>query len=276
MNDTVGIIGYGNMGMAIAERLKTGYALIVFDKDKEKLKAAKGVTIAKNITELLSKSDALILAVKPQDFDPVLREMKGKVEENLVISIAAGISTGNIEKVLGDVRLIRAMPNLGAKIGESVTCVCKGRFADDSDLEFADELFGQIGCTRNIDESMMDAATAISGSGPGYIFDYLDKEKIDPKNIPEHTRFTLRMRLEKAAEAVGFNREDAVFLATNTANACMIVVAKVGIPAAELRSQVASKGGTTEAGLAVINKGGTWEEAAQAALKRAKELSKGN
>ncbi|MCX5705314.1 MAG: pyrroline-5-carboxylate reductase [Candidatus Omnitrophica bacterium] len=276
MNDTVGIIGFGNMGLAIAERLKSNYPLIVFDKDKEKLKVAKGITIAKNIAELLSKSVALILAVKPQDFAPVLREMKGKAQENLVISIAAGISTGNIEKALGDVRVIRSMPNLGAKIGESVTCVCKGRFADDSDLEFADELFGQIGCTRNIDESMMDAATAISGSGPGYIFDYLDKEKIDPKNIPEHTRFTLRMRLEKAAEAVGFNREDAVYLATNTANACMIVVAKVGISAAELRSQVASKGGTTEAGLAVINKGGTWEEAAQAALKRAKELSKGN
>jgi len=276
MNDTLGIIGYGNMGMAIAERLKADYALTVFDKDKDKLIAAKGVSVAKNISELLSRSDSLILAVKPQDFDPVLRELKGKVEDTLVISIAAGISTARIEKALGDVRLIRVMPNLGAKIGESVTCICKGRFADDSDLEFADELFGRIGCTRNIDESMMDAATAISGSGPGYIFDYLDKEKIDPKNIPEHTRFTLRMRLEKAAEAVGFDREDAVYLATNTANACMIVVAKVGIPAAQLRDQVASKGGTTEAGLAVINKGGTWEEAAQAALKRAKELSKGN
>jgi pyrroline-5-carboxylate reductase len=276
MNDTLGIIGYGNMGMAIAERLKADYALTVFDKDKDKLIAAKGVSVAKNISELLSRSDSLILAVKPQDFDPVLRELKGKVEDTLVISIAAGISTARIEKALGDVRLIRVMPNLGAKIGESVTCICKGRSADDSDLEFADELFGRIGCTRNIDESMMDAATAISGSGPGYIFDYLDKEKIDPKNIPEHTRFTLRMRLEKAAEAVGFDREDAVYLATNTANACMIVVAKVGIPAAQLRDQVASKGGTTEAGLAVINKGGTWEEAAQAALKRAKELSKGN
>lgn len=276
MNDTLGMIGYGNMGMAIAERLKADYALTVFDKDKDKLIAAKGVSVAKNISELLSKSDSLILAVKPQDFDPVLRELKGKVEDTLVISIAAGISTARIEKALGDVRLIRVMPNLGAKIGESVTCICKGRFADDSDLEFVDELFGRIGCTRNIDESMMDAATAISGSGPGYIFDYLDKEKIDPKNIPEHTRFTLRMRLEKAAEAVGFDREDAVYLATNTANACMIVVAKVGIPAAQLRDQVASKGGTTEAGLAVINKGGTWEEAAQAALKRAKELSKGN
>lgn len=276
MNDTLGMIGYGNMGMAIAERLKADYALTVFDKDKDKLIAAKGVSVAKNISELLSKSDSLILAVKPQDFDPVLRELKGKVEDTLVISIAAGISTARIEKALGDVRLIRVMPNLGAKIGESVTCICKGRFADDSDLEFVDELFGRIGCTRNIDESMMDAATAISGSGPGYIFDYLDKEKIDPKNIPEHTRFTLRMRLEKAAEAVGFDREDAVYLATNTANACMIVVAKVGIPAAQLRDQVASKGGTTEAGLAVINKGGSWEEAAQAALKRAKELSKGN
>lgn len=276
MNDTLGIIGYGNMGMAIAERLKTDYALTVFDRDKEKLIAVKGVSVAKNIAELVSKSDSLILAVKPQDFDPVLRELKGKVEDILVISIAAGISTARIEKALGDVRLIRVMPNLGAKIGESVTCICKGRFADDSDLEFVDELFGRLGCTRNIDESMMDAATAISGSGPGYIFDYLDKEKIDPKNIPEHTRFTLRMRLEKAAEAVGFDREDAVYLATNTANACMIVVAKVGIPAAQLRDQVASKGGTTEAGLAVINKGGTWEEAAQAALKRAKELSKGH
>jgi pyrroline-5-carboxylate reductase len=194
----------------------------------------------------------------------------------LIISIAAGISTAHIEKILGNIRVVRAMPNLGVKIRESVTCICKGIFASEADRGFADELFGRVGVTRVIEESMMDAATAISGSGPGYIFDYLDKEHIETLHIPEHTRHVLRMRLEKAAEEVGFSHDDAVFLAVNTANAAMNIISKAKLSPAELRSQVASKGGTTEAGLAVLNKGGTWEEAAQAALKRARELAKGN
>jgi len=120
----------------------------------------------------------------------------------------------------------------------------------------------------------MNAATAISGSGPGYVFYFIENNALDPKNIPEHSRHDMMRRLEKAAEALGFESEDASFLAANTVNASISLLKETGFKPEELRLQVSSKGGTTEAGLEVLRKGGSWEEAALFALKRAEELSK--
>jgi len=276
MNEKIGIIGFGNMGSAIAERINKDFKVCVFDKDKEKIRSASKVAVAKSNAEVVNSSDGVILAVKPQDFECVLREIKNLVKDKLVISIAAGISTKHIEKVLGNVRVIRVMPNVAAKIGESVTCICKGAFATEDDLSFANEFFYYIGVTKDLPEDMMDAATVISGSGPGYIFDFIEKNAIDPSNVPESARHDIMKRLERAAESVGFNLEDAAFLSASTANCSFNLLKKTKLPPAELKKQVASKGGTTEAGLEVLNNGGTWEEAAQAALKRAKELAKGN
>jgi pyrroline-5-carboxylate reductase len=276
MNEKIAVIGFGNMGSAIAERIKSDYKVSVFDKDKEKIKKADGVTVAQSFADALNGSEIVILAIKPQDFEQVLKEIRNLVKDKLVISIAAGISTKHIEKSLGNVRVIRVMPNVAAKIGESVTCVCKGAFATDDDLSFANELFYFIGVTKDLSEDMMDAATAISGSGPGYIFDFIEKSGFDPVNVPDHARHDIMRRLERAAESVGFSLEDAAFLSANTSSCSLNLLKITKLPPAELRIQVTSKGGTTEAGLGVLNKGGSWEEAAQAALKRAKELSKGN
>ena len=272
----IGIIGYGTMGSAIAQNLallKSEFIIFVFDKDKSKLTSASGVNIARDIKDLIVKSDTIILAVKPQDFDHLLREIKNLTRDKLVISIAAGISTKHIEKVLGEVRVIRAMPNLGAKIAESVTCLCKGTLATEEDLELAHELFYSLGAARSIDEAMMNAATAISGSGPAYIFHFIENSALDPDNIPEHARHDMMRRLEKAAEELGFSTEDAAFLAANTTNSTISLLHKTKLPAEELRKQVTSKGGTTEAALAVLAKGASWEEAARAAEKRASELT---
>lgn len=276
MNESIGIIGFGNMGSAIAQGLSKDFRIFVFDKDRSKTEGASAVTVCVSVADLLTKAKALILAVKPQDFDHLLREIRGNVADKLVISIAAGISTRHIEKAMGNVRVVRVMPNMGAKIGESVSCICRGTLSTEDDLAFTNELFNYIGFTKDLPEEMMDADTAISGSGPGYIFDFIDKNKLDPANIPEHARHDMMKRLERAAEGVGFSREDAAFLSANTANSAINVLKTARLPAAELRKQVASKGGTTEAGLSVLDKGGTWEEAAIAALKRARELSKGN
>jgi len=310
----IGIIGYGTMGSAIAQRLalqKNEFIIFVFDKDKSKLANLSGINAAREIKELLEKSGTLILAVKPQDFDHVLREIKSYSDnklirsaafkprhlergkntppsvsilskpqsldrgvEGLIISIAAGISTKHIEIILGKARVIRAMPSIGAKIAESVTCLCKGAFATDEDLDLAQQLFYYLGTTRIIDEGMMNAATAISGSGPAYIFYFIENSSLDPENIPEHARHDLMRRLEKAAEELGFSTEDAAFLAANTANASISLLHKTKLPAQELRKQVTSKGGTTEAALEILTQGGSWEEAARSALKRAEELAR--
>ncbi|MFA5095836.1 MAG: pyrroline-5-carboxylate reductase [Candidatus Omnitrophota bacterium] len=273
----IGIVGYGNMGAAIAQNLalqKEEFTLYIFDKDKSKLLNHPGVNIARDLKDLLEKCQILLLAVKPQDLDHLLKEMKRHSVDKLFISIAAGISTGHIENILGQARVIRVMPNIGAKIAESVSCLCKGVFATDEDLDLAQELFYFLGTTRVIDESMMNAATAISGSGPAYIFHFLENSALDPEEIPEHARHDMMRRLEKAGQELGFADEDAAFLAANTVNSSISLLHKTKFPPEELRKQVTSRGGTTEAALEILGKGGSWEDAARAALKRAEELAK--
>ncbi|MBN2831001.1 MAG: pyrroline-5-carboxylate reductase [Candidatus Omnitrophica bacterium] len=277
IRNKIGIIGMGNIGSVIARKLadETGeYSIFVFDKDKDKTKNVKLFTVAKDLISLVAGADTVILAVKPQDIDHLLKEIKNYIGEKLAISIAAGISTGYIQRLLGSIRVIRAMPNIAAKIAESVTCLCKGDFATESDIDFAKELFYYLGTVRSIDESLMNAATAISGSGPAYIFYFIENNAIDPKNIPEHARHDMMRRLEKAAQSLGFESEDASFLAANTVNASISLLKLTGLKPEELRVQVTSKGGTTEAGLEVLRKGGSWEDAALSAVKRAEELSK--
>jgi len=274
MAKSIGIIGFGNMGSAIAGQIKTKYAVSVFDKDSSKLKGLSGIKVAQGAKDLVDKAEVVLLAIKPQDFGAILKEIKNSVKDKLVISIAAGISTSRIEKALEKARVVRAMPNIGIKIGESVTCLSGGVSSSGDDLEFANELFSYLGVTRDIEEKMMNAATAISGSGPAYIFDFMESNSISSDNIPEHTRHDIMKRLERAAEAVGFNSDDANFLAANTGNASLFLLQKTGLSPKELREQVTSKGGTTEAALAVLHKGASWDDAAVAALKRAEELSK--
>ncbi|MBI4706987.1 MAG: pyrroline-5-carboxylate reductase [Candidatus Omnitrophica bacterium] len=269
----IGIIGFGNMGSVMAQNLRDYHEVFVFDKDKTKIQGLKGIAAVDNIKKLINFVDVVVLAIKPQDFENVLKGLKGLAQDKLIISIAAGVSTAHIEQVLGKIRVIRAMPNLGIKVGESVTCICKGKFSSFEDLEFAiEDFFCYFGVVKEIDEKMMNAATAISGSGPAYIFDFLEANQTDPKNIPEHTKQDLIKRLERAAESVNFSHDDAMFLAASTATGAL-ALAKI-YPPGDLKKQVTSKGGTTEAALKVLAAGGNWDEAAKAALKRAEELCK--
>jgi pyrroline-5-carboxylate reductase len=270
----IGIIGYGNMGSAIAGRIKSKYRVLVFDKDRTKTKDLKGIELTSSAQELVENTDVIILAVKPQDFDALLGEIKEYIKGKLVISIAAGIETEYIENTLRDAGVVRAMPNLGAKIGESVTCISRGRLATEKDLTFAEELFNCLGKTRKIEEEKMNAVTAVSGSGPGYIFYFMEVNSLDPVSMTAEVKNDIIEHLERAALGVGFSPEEAKFLAVSTTGSSIRLATMTNIPPAELKKQVASQGGTTEAGLKVLESGGSWEEAAQSALRRAEELSK--
>ena len=158
------------MGAAIGERIKTKYSVVVFDKFKDKTKNLSGIEVAEDCKDLVNKTEVIILAIKPQDFQAVLSEIKPFVKDKLIISIAAGKETGYIEKFLGKVRVIRVMPNIGAKIAKAESSLCQGKYAQAQDLNFAREIFDCIGKTWVIKEEMMNAATAISGSGPAYIY----------------------------------------------------------------------------------------------------------
>jgi pyrroline-5-carboxylate reductase len=272
MHNNIGIIGCGNMGSAICQRLKASFSLFAFDKDSAKTKNLSGLSVVKDVADLLNKSDAVILAVKPQDFDDLLNEIKSNIKNKLIISIAAGITTGYIEKIFGRVKVIRVMPNLPAKIGKGMSCLCKGKFSSESDLNFAKELFDKLGKTLILNEDMMDAATAISGSGPGYFYDL-----VEGKNLKEIKNYatTFATTLTASAESIGFLQPVARSLSKATCEGSIAYLEETKLSASEAKKQVVSKGGTTEAALEVLHKGGSLEEAVKAALKRAKELSKG-
>lgn len=270
----IGIIGYGNMGSAMVKRLKSKYQIYVFDKDENKTNNLAKIKVADSIVDLVKTVDTVILAVKPQDIAEVLNEIKDHAKDKLIISIAAGKPCEYIEKCLGRVKIIRAMPNIGVKIGKSETCLCSGRFTDAGDLNFAQKLFDYVGKTWKIEERMMDSATAISGSGPAYIYYDIELNKIDPYNIPEEKKQDYIKRLTKAAEKLGFKPTDAIDLATSTTATSLSLISVTKMPPSELKRQITSKGGTTEAALEILQKNGTWEEAAQAAKRRAEELSK--
>lgn len=268
----IGIIGFGNMGSAIAGRIKTKYRVFVFDKDKNKLTNLSGINITKNSADLVSKVDVITLAVKPQDVEALLKEIKDKVSNQLIISIAAGITTKYIENILGVARVIRVMPNIGAIVGQGISYICKGEFAKEKDLKLSINLFNFIGHTFIFSEDLMNAATAVGGSGPGfwgYLFDKKPKDEWDEYKsnyfIPE---------LTSAAKSVGFDEKTASLTANFVTIASISAAEALHITPGELTKKVASKGGTTEAGLEVLQHGGSLTDAVKAALKRAEELSR--
>ena len=275
---SIGIIGFGNMGASLAARFKSqADGICVYDKDSAKTEQALNIEAAKDITLLVGKSEVVILAVKPQDFGNLLLEIKNSIEGKLVISIAAGITTGYIEKYLGEVKVVRTMPNMPARIGKAMTCICKGRFAKETDLAYTKQLFESIGQTLVVDsEDMMDAATAISGSGPGYLFDMIERKKIDinDKDRLNQLEEEFTSDLARAAEKLGFGNQDAIKLASATTSGSIGLIASSGLSAKELVDQVASKGGTTEAALGVLHTEGSLEDAVIAARDRARELSR--
>lgn len=272
----IGVIGFGNMGQAIAEQLKSDHEIFCFDKDKTKTSNSGEIEVTANITELINKSEVVILAVKPQDFERLLKEIQPypHLLDKLFISIAAGISTHYIEKILGVARVVRVMPNLAVRVGEGVSCLCHGKYATVEDFDLAESLFRYMGQALVIEENKMDAATAISGSGPAFYFDIVEANSDIYKNNPEQLLKEFILSLMEAAEDIGFSHDEAVILTAGTGSAAQHLIMKTKLPLSELKKQITSKGGTTEAGLDVLHKTKSLLEAVRAAKKMAVELSK--
>lgn len=262
------------MGRAIGEQLSSKYQIYVFDKDKNKTANLTNINITDNVINLMSQVDIVILAIKPQDFDLALNEIRTYSRDKLIISIAAGITTDYIEKRLDRARVIRVMPNLPAKIGKGMICLCPGKSATQEDLNMTKHLFKNLGETLVLKEDMMNAATAISGSGPGYYFDIVESHQDDYKNNPDKLLKDFISSLIRAAESIGFSHKEATLLGITTGNASDYLLVKTKLSPAELKKQVVSKGGTTEAALEVLHRTGSLEESVKAALRRAEELSK--
>jgi len=253
----ISIIGAGNMGMIIASGIKE--RVLVSDSDISKLRNIKykNISIAHNNIDLTRQSNIIILAVKPQDIRGVLEEIKPYAKEKLIISIAAGVTTLFIEKILGKVRVIRVMPNMPAMVRKGISVISQGRFAKVEDFKIAGRIFSNLGEVVKVREKMMDAVTAVSGSGPAYyfLFTYL---------------------LAKAAETNGLKEDLALKLAKATFIGAAEIIKSKKLSIKELVKKVASKGGTTEAALKVFKQkklGAIIKKAVKSALYRSSNLT---
>jgi len=192
------------------------------------LKEDMGVNIVKNNTELLSLTNVIIIAVKPQIIRLILSELKDGVgQNNLIISIAAGITINNLEEGLPDfARVVRVMPNTPAMVMEAMSVISKGKNVTEDDLNVVRKIMGAIGKEIVLPEKMMDAVTALSGSGPAYVYSFIDA-------------------LISAGVREGLSRDVATELALQTVLGSAIMMKETRKKPSELVEMVTSPGGTT-------------------------------
>jgi len=264
--ETIGFIGSGNMAEAMINGvLKAGvyrpgkvYVSDVRAERVEYLREHYGVRTATDNADLASKVDVLILSVKPQNMKDALASIKGHVNGDvLVITIAAGIKTTLISSILGDVAIVRVMPNMPAWVDEAASVLYANEKARTK-VEKARLILLSVGKVVVVeDEGLLDAVTAVSGSGPAYFF-------------------LLMQEMITAATELGLSEEDAVSLVLQTAKGAALLAEKAageGDTPAQLSARVATPNGTTEAAFKVFQARG-FHEMVLAALRRAAERSR--
>jgi pyrroline-5-carboxylate reductase len=258
----IGFIGGGNMAEALIRGLvKEGKRDIIvsdpIDERRRYLENCYGVKTTPSNQEVVNLSDIIVIAVKPQNIKEVLEEIKDSVtEKHTVVSIAAGIPISLIQKYLKTDRLIRAMPNIAATVGEAITVLALCECLEMKIVAPVRDIFMSVGKVLTLPEHFMNFVTAISGSGPGFLC-YIIEEFIN------------------VATEFGFTEDIAKELIIQT----FIGTAKLldsGLPPDKIRYKVTSPGGTTAAGLKVLSDGTLakiLKETLLAASNRAKELS---
>jgi pyrroline-5-carboxylate reductase len=264
-NKKIGVIGMGMMGSAVisgamAAGVVSKENVIVLEKDAERCDALKnkiGLTCASSVADIAT-CDAIIIAVKPQDMNPLLEELSHHItEDTVIVSVAAGVTVETLDTLLGKKgRIIRAMPNTPVLIGQGVTALCLGARATEEDMAYFQNLFQAIGATVVIKEDIFDVISALSGSGPAYFF------------------YIVEAMVAAAAER-GVDRATALALTIETAIGSMELLKASGKSPRDLTRDVTSPGGSTAEALASLDEAGIYtafDDAIAAAVKRNKEL----
>lgn len=262
---SIGFIGGGNMAEAFVKGLiHGGYPaadISVAEPNAERrnhVAECFGVYVTSDNRELVTRSEIVVLAIKPQIVKPVLAGIASTyTADKLVISILAGVPTTTLEELLGgSPRVVRAMPNTPALVGEGAAAICGGAYATDEDLELARHLFETVGVVQVVAEEQLDAVTGLSGSGPAYVYTVI--EALADGGVQE-----------------GLRRDVAQALAAQTVLGAARLLKETGQHPALLRDQVCSPGGTTIAAVKVLEERGlraTLMEAVSAATRRSREL----
>lgn len=263
-----GFIGAGNMAegivaAAVRDHLYGSGEIVVYDLLPERRKLFLeqfGVTVAESAEQAVAETERLVWAIKPQQFAEVAGSLAPFIgEDQLHVSIMAGVSTQKIEEVLGknESRVVRVMPNLPIKVGAGTAGICAGQYAREKDVADVQALFDAGGGSVVLkDEGLMDAVTAVSGSGPAYFYYFVEA-------------------MVAGGVACGLEPPDALKLAEHTCLGAARMMIETKADPAELRQKVTSKGGTTQAALESMEAAGVKDaisQAVQAAFNRGREL----
>lgn len=267
MTRPIGFVGGGQMAEALikgllqAKTLRPDKISVVepVDRRRDYLKETHDVHTVAGLEDLEAEVEIFLLAVKPQVMGSVLASLKKLHTGQLVVSVAAGVPISVYQQELGDnCPIIRVMPNLGALIQEGASALCRNALVNDADLDYATSLFNAVGSTVVVEERLMDAVTGLSGSGPAYVFSFIEA-MID------------------AGVKNGLSRDVARELTVQTVLGAAMCLKDPRSHPAVLRDQVTSPGGTTASGLYQLEAGAfkaTIIEAVEAACTRSRELGK--
>jgi pyrroline-5-carboxylate reductase len=265
---TIAFVGAGNMAGALIRGL-IGTAtvpagrIIAADPDQERLSSLEAeldIRVTSDNAEAVKEASVVVLATKPQVFAQVLPGLAEAVDPDaLLVSIAAGISTGIIERAFAaGARVVRTMPNTPALVGAGATAIAAGSHATDEDLALAENLFLSVGISVRVPEEQIDAVTGLSGSGPAYVFAMIEA-------------------LRDAGAREGLPEETALRLASQTVFGAARLLLDENEAPEVLRDRVTSPGGTTRAGLDALASAGFADAvlaAVHAATRRSVELGK--
>jgi pyrroline-5-carboxylate reductase len=262
----IGFVGAGNMAGALIKGLlhsgTVGASQIMASDVREErlaeLTAAHGITTTKDNAELAAWADIVVLAVKPQVIDKVMVPVAQAIRPHaLVVSIAAGVPIESLESRLPEnARVIRTMPNTAAMALAGAAAIAPGTHASEDDLDLARQLFEATGRVVVLDETLLDAVTGLSGSGPAYVMLMIEA-------------------LADGGVKVGLHRETALLLAAQTVYGSAKLLLETGEHPGRLKDMVTSPGGTAIAGLHTLEAGGlrtTLIDAVESATRRSVEL----
>ncbi len=261
----IGFIGSGNMATALAKGfISSGKVqakeLTISDKFPKSLEkwAETDVFTTENNSEVCNKSELIILAVKPNILPNVLNEIKDLLNDKIFVSIAAGVTLDTMEQILGkDVKIIRAMPNTPAQVGCGMTVLSPNKNITDAELKAVDDIFCGAGSTVILEEKYINAATALHGSSPAYVYMLIDA-------------------MADSGLKHGIPKELGLKLAAKAVEGAARMVMETGTHPAKLKDAVCSPGGTTIAAVLELEKGGfssSVSAAVDACVKRAEEMS---
>lgn len=264
---TLGFIGAGKLaGSVIRGLVRAKFCApgeIIASEPSEQTRGAlrdeTGIDLATENSEVADKAEVIFLGVKPSVVLPVLRDLGEKLQNKLVISLAAGVRVQSMEAVV-NARFMRALTNTPSAICQGATGIARGPRTNDVDVVLAKRIFGAIGAVVEINEQQIDVVTALSGSGPAFVYAIIEA-------------------MAKGGEKLGLSAEVALSLATQTVLGAAALAGETKMSPQELIKMVVTPGGTTAAGLAEMEKMKTAESliaAVEAATRRGQEMAKEN